>query len=127
LWSPTAQPIRGSGTYVARHGHGYSRFTHEAHGIALELLQFVPLEDPVKVSRLTLHNRTARTRHLSVTTYAEWVLGTSRAASAPFILTEVDAATSVLLARNPWSTAFPGRVAFADLAGRQSAWTADRT
>ncbi|HBO3986802.1 TPA: glycosyl transferase [Pseudomonas aeruginosa] len=127
LWSPTAQPIRSRGTYVARHGHGYSRFTHEAHGIALELLQFVPLEDPVKVSRLTLHNRTARTRHLSVTAYAEWVLGSSRAASAPFILTEVDAATSVLLARNPWSTAFPGRVAFADLAGRQSAWTADRT
>ncbi|AVS80936.1 glycosyl transferase [Paracidovorax avenae] len=127
LWSPTAQPIRGRGTYVARHGHGYSRFTHEAHGIALELLQFVPLEDPVKVSRLTLHNRSAQTRRLSVTAYGEWVLGASRAACAPFVLTEVDAASGVLLARNPWSTAFPGRVAFADLAGRQSAWTADRT
>ncbi|GAA3990300.1 glucoamylase family protein [Comamonas faecalis] len=127
LWSPTAQPIRDGGIYVARHGHGYSRFTHEAHGIALELLQFVPLEDPVKVSRLTLRNRGAQTRRLSVTAYAEWVLGASRAACAPFILTEADAASGVLLARNPWSTAFPGRVAFADLAGRQSAWTADRT
>ena len=127
LWSPTAQPIRDGGTYVARHGHGYSRFTHEAHGIALELLQFVPLDDPVKVSRLTLRNRSAQTRRLSVTAYSEWVLGTSRAACAPFVLTEVDAASGVLLARNPWSTTFPGRVAFADLAGRQSAWTADRT
>jgi cyclic beta-1,2-glucan synthetase len=127
LWSPTAQPIRGDGTYVARHGHGYSRFTHETGGIALELLQFVPLEDPVKISRLTLHNRTSRTRRLSVTSYAEWVLGTSRGACAPFILTEVDAASGVLLARNPWSTAFAGRVAFADLGGRQTAWTADRT
>ena len=45
-----------TGTYVARHGFGYSRFEH-AHGIALELLQFVPLADPVKISRLTLHNR----------------------------------------------------------------------
>jgi cyclic beta-1,2-glucan synthetase len=127
LWSPTAQPIRDGGTYVARHGHGYSRFTHEAHGIALELLQFVPLDDPVKVSRLTVRNRSTQTRRLSVTAYSEWVLGTSRAACAPFVLTEVDAASGVLLARNPWSTAFPGRVAFADLAGRQSAWTADRT
>jgi len=31
------------------------------------------------------------------------------------------------LARNPWSIAFPGRVAFADLGGRQTAWTGDRT
>ncbi|RYF23677.1 MAG: glycosyl transferase, partial [Comamonadaceae bacterium] len=127
LWSPTAQPIRGDGTYVARHGHGYSRFTHEAHGIALELLQFVPLHDPVKVSRLTLHNRSAHTRRLSVTAYAEWVLGTSRGSCAPFLLTQVDPATGVLLARNPWSTAFPGRVAFADLGGQQTGWTCDRT
>lgn len=127
LWSPTAQPIRDRGTYVARHGHGHSTFQHEAHGIALELLQFVPLDEPVKVSRLRLHNRTAQVRQLSVTAYAEWVLGPSRAACAPFLLTEVDAGTGVLLARNPWSTAFPGRVAFADLGGRQSAWTADRT
>lgn len=127
LWGPTAQPLRGNGTYTARHGHGYSRFLHEAHGIALELLQFVPIADPVKVSRLTLHNRTAQVRQITVTLYAEWVLGTSRGASAPFILAERDADSGVLLARNPWSTAFAGRVAFADLGGQQTAWTTDRT
>ena len=37
LWSPTAQPIRDGGTYIARHGRGYSRFEHQANGIALEL------------------------------------------------------------------------------------------
>ena len=127
LCSPTAHPIHDGGSYVARHGFGYSRFEHEANGIALELLQFVPLADPVKISRLTLRNRSGRPRTLSVTTYAEWVLGTSRGASAPFIATEVDIATGAVLARNPWSIAFPGRVAFADLGGRQTTWTADRT
>ncbi|WP_425905627.1 GH36-type glycosyl hydrolase domain-containing protein [Nitrobacter sp. TKz-YC02] len=126
LWSPTAQPIRDGGLYVARHGFGYSRFEHEANGIALELLQFVPLSDPVKISRLTLSNRSGRARRLSITAYAEWVLGTSRGASAPFIVTEIDAVSGAILARNPWSTAFPGRIAFADLGGRQTAWTADR-
>jgi cyclic beta-1,2-glucan synthetase len=127
LWSATAQPIRDGGTYIARHGHGYSRFEHQANGIALELLQYVPLADPIKISRLTLRNVSGRSRRLSVTAYAEWVLGTTRGASGPFIATEIDAATGAMFARNPWSIAFPGRVAFADLGGRQTAWTADRT
>jgi cyclic beta-1,2-glucan synthetase len=127
LWTPTAQPIRDDGTYVARHGHGYSRFEHDANEIALSLLQFVPLGDPIKISRLTLRNRSDKPRRLSITAYAEWVLGTVRGASAPFITTEIDGATGAMLVRNPWSTAFPGRVAFADLGGKQSAWTADRT
>jgi cyclic beta-1,2-glucan synthetase len=127
VWSPTAQPIRDDRAYVARHGFGYSRFEHEANGIALELLQLVPLADPVKISRLTLRNRSDRARSLTVTAYAEWVLGTSRGASAPFIVTDVDMATGAIHARNPWSTAFPDRVAFADLGGAQTTWTADRT
>ena len=127
VWSATAQPIRDEGVYVARHGFGYSRFEHLANDIALELLQYVPLADPIKISVLTLRNLSEIPRRLSVTTYAEWVLGTSRGASGPFITTEIDAATGAMLARNPWSLAFAGRVAFADLAGSQTAWTADRT
>lgn len=127
LWSPTAQPIRNKGTYTARHGFGYSRFQHEAYGIGLELLQFVPVDDPIKVSRLTLVNHTAQVRPLTVTFYADWVLGASRGASAPFLLTEHDTSTGVITARNPWSTAFANRVAFVDLNGQQTAWTTDRT
>ncbi|WP_428030155.1 GH36-type glycosyl hydrolase domain-containing protein [Ancylobacter sp.] len=126
LWSATAQPIRDDGLYVARHGFGYSRFEHEANGIALDLLQFVPLDDPLKISRLKLTNLSGRPRRLSVTTYAEWVLGTARGTSAPFITTEMDVESGALLARNPWSASFASRVAFADLGGRQHAWTADR-
>jgi len=128
VWGPTPLPIRlDESTYVARHGPGYSRFEHAHDGIALELVQFVPLDDPVKLSILTLENRSARTRHLSVTAFAEWVLGTSRGASAAHIVSELEPATGALLARNPWNTEFGGRVAFLDLGGRQSSWTADRT
>ena len=126
LWSPTALPVRDGGAYVVRHGFGYSRFEHDANGISLELLQYVPLGDPIKISRLTLRNASGQRRKLSVTGYAEWVLGTSRGASGPFIVTDVDPMTGAILARNPWSMAFSGPVAFADLGGRQTAWTADR-
>jgi cyclic beta-1,2-glucan synthetase len=127
LWSPTALPIRNdAATYVARHGWGYTQFEHEAYGIAAELLQYVPLGDPIKISRLALRNTTGRTRHLSLTAYIEWVLGPSRTASAPFVATEIDPDTGAMFARNPWNTAFGSRVAFADLAGRQTDWTGDR-
>jgi len=127
LWCPTARPIRDNTiSYVARHGWGYSRFEHAAHGIAVDLLQYVPLGDPIKISRLTLRNTSGRARHLSVTAYAEWILGPSRTASAPFVTTEIDSETGAMFVRNPWHAAFGSRVAFADLAGRQTDWTGDR-
>ena len=128
LWGPTAQPIRcEESTYVARHGAGYSRFEHLHNGIQLNLLQFVPLDDPLKISVLTIENRSGRSRRLSVTAYAEWALGTSRGSSAPGIVTALEPATRSILVRNPWNTEFAGRVAFLDLGGQQTTWTADRT
>ena len=143
LWCPTALPIRrDSATYVARHGWGYSRFEHDAHGIAADLLQYVPIRDdaldraggsigeptgdPIKISRLTLMNLSGRARRLSVTAYVEWVLGPSRAVSAAFVSTEIDPETGAMFAHNPWQAAFASRVAFADFAGRQTDWTGDR-
>jgi cyclic beta-1,2-glucan synthetase len=126
LWSPTPSPIRHEhAQYSAAHGFGFSRFEHRSHGVALTLTLFVAPEDPVKIGRLVVRNESPRRRSLSVTSYAEWVLGPSRAVGAPHIITEEDPATRALFARNPWNSAFAG-VAFADLGGRQTEFTCDR-
>ena len=128
LWTATPLPIREpSSAFVIRHGFGYSRFEHVSHGIELHLLQFVPLEDSIKISRLKIVNRSAVIRQLSVTHYLDWVLGNQRGKTAPFIVTEIEPKTAALLARNPWGTDFQSRIAFMDMAGRQQACTADRT
>ncbi|MGZ8185576.1 MAG: GH36-type glycosyl hydrolase domain-containing protein [Methylobacter sp.] len=128
LWSPTALPIRiENASYVIRHGHGYSRFDHASHGIQSELLQFVSSSDPVKISSLRLKNISGRTRRVTVTAYIEWVLGASRTVTAPHIITELDSATGALFAFNTWHAEFGERIAFADLAGRQTTWTGSRS
>src|ERR1700678_692463 len=128
VWTPTALPIRDeAASYLCRHGQGYSRFQHGSHGLQLDLIQFVPVEDPIKISRLTVRNDTDRVRRLSVTAYAEWVLGSSRSATAPYLITEIDSASGALFARSAWNGDFGGRSAFADLGGRQRSYTADRT
>lgn len=126
LWSPTASPIRDTSRYVARHGFGYSRFAHVHDGIDSDLLQFVPLKDPIKISRLTLVNRSDRHRVLSVTAYVEWVLGTARSLCAPFLITRIDPGTGAMFAENAWNPLYAQRRAFADLSARQTSWTADR-
>ena len=127
VWCATALPIREKdSTYIITHGQGYSRFQHAGHGVSLELTQFVPVDDAVKISRLKISNQSGRGRRLSVTAYVEWVLGASRTTTAPFITTEIDPQTGAMFAQNAWSNDFGGQVAFADLAGQQVAWTGDR-
>jgi cyclic beta-1,2-glucan synthetase len=128
LWGPTSLPIRERNSpYTAAHGQGYTRFEHTSHGIALELTQFVPKDDPVKISRLKISNRSGRARRLSVTAYVEWVLGANRSATQSYVVTEIDTQTGAIMACNPWHEQFGGRLAFCDLGGKQTAWTCDRT
>ncbi len=128
VWGPTALPIRDAAArYTVRHGQGFCQFENSGRGITLSLTQFVPVEDPIKISVLRLTNDGTLPRTLSVTAYIEWVLGQSRSASAPFVTTEVDPVSGAIFARNRWNEAFGDEVAFADLNGAQTSLTADRT
>ena len=59
-------------------GRDTAAFEHASRGIDLELTVYVPMDDPIKISRLKIRNTSQKTRRLSVTAYVEWVLGPLR-------------------------------------------------
>lgn len=130
-WSPTPLPCGGGGATVVRHGFGHSRFEHAAQGIHSTLSVHVDATQSLKWSVLTLHNRSARVRRLSVTGYVEWVLGDLPSHTGQHVVTERDSATGALLAHNPYNNDFAGVRVFFD-AGASSlqpgvSWSGDRT
>ncbi len=127
FWSPTPLPCRGAGDYFIRHGFGYSVFEHTQDGIHSELMVYVALDATIKFSRLKLRNHSDRPRRISVTGYVEWVLGDLRSKSAMHVVSEVDATSGALSARNSYNTEFGGRVAFFDTDEAARSITADRT
>ena len=127
LTGPCVAPLKhGQGSYRTRHGFGYTVFEGEHDGLGMEFVQFVPISDPIKIGRLRITSNSATPRELSISFYAELVLGALRATSAHFITTEIDTETGAMFARNRWNPDFGERVVFADLCGRQSAYTGDR-
>ena len=128
LCTATALPrVAGDDSeYVVRHGHGYTRFQHRALGLDLDLLQYVPIADGLKISRLRIRNISGRARTLSVTAFVQWALGPNGMRTAPFVCTALDASTGALFASNRWRSEFGERVAFMDLRGRQRSHDADR-
>ena len=127
FWSPTALPARGSGTYVTRHGFGYSVFEHSEAGITSEMTTFVALDAPIKYTVIKVRNDSPVARRLSVTGYVEWVLGDMRSKSGMHIQTEVDPISGALFAKNPYNTEFTGRVAFFNSDAGIRTVSADRT
>jgi cyclic beta-1,2-glucan synthetase len=126
IWTPTPLPIRETGPYTIRHGHGYTIFEHMSYGIEHELTLFVPLDAPVKISLLRLRNRTEKTRKLTVTNYNELVLGFDRSRTVPYIVTEADLKNGCIRARNRYNNEFAVRIAFVATNHEVTSLTCDR-
>src|SRR5690606_23933407 len=67
---------------------------------------YVDPDDPVKLIRLNCVNHWNHTRRITLTYYAEWVLGTLRGITQQYIIPEYDANNHTILAHNPYSLDF---------------------
>ena len=127
FWSPTPLPARGRSGYVCRHGFGYSVFEHFESGISSELFTYVAMDAPVKFVVIKLRNHSKRTRRLSLTGYWELVLGEWRHANLMHIVTETDAHSGALFARNAYGRECAKRIVFAQVSEREHTVTGNRT
>ena len=127
IWGLTPLPRRSNNPYVVRHGAGYTSFSLTAHGLEQELTVFAAAREPVKLYRVQLKNISDRPQRVSLTFYAEWVLGVERENNYPFIFTSSEGDAGGLFARNHYNTEFGERVAFVNVSQSERNWTCDRT
>ncbi len=127
FWSPTPLPARGDGTYVCRHGFGYSAFEYAQLGIHSELWTYVALDAPVKLVVVKVRNTSGQPRRLSVSGYWELVLGQWRHANLMHVITEIDPRTGALFARNVYNREFAGKTVFVNVSDATRTLTGNRT
>ena len=125
-WAPTPGPRPGPEDCEVRHGFGYSSFATQSYGIQSLMTVFVAAQDPVKVVRIKLENRSQRHRTISLTSVFELVLGEHRSRASNQILTEYDPSQNILSARNVFAAEFKDRIAFLSCLELGSSVTGDR-
>ena len=126
LWTATPAPIREKTPYVTRHGAGYTTFEHTHDEIAASLRAGLAETDPVKIQLLSITNSGSRERHLTITSYVDWLLGTDRERTQGHAQTELRAEDSTMLAANTFDLDYANQVAFAAVSEDLSAFTTNR-
>jgi len=126
ITSPASlHPGRGQG-YQVRHGFGYSVFSHAELGLEQSMTMFAASKDPLKIWLLTIRDHSGHDRSLSVTLFAEWVLGALKEDTAPYIVTQFNTRTELLSARNVYTELDRQRPAFLFSSEPVSSYTGDK-
>jgi len=75
FWSPLPGPAPAAADYEMRHGLGYSRCRVVHEELDVETLLFAARDDPVRLTRVRIRNRSPRRRRLSVWAQYQLCLG----------------------------------------------------
>jgi cyclic beta-1,2-glucan synthetase len=126
VWSATPAPIRSRASYRVRHGAGYSSFDLERGGIATTLTLAMAEDEAVRISLLRLTNLGSRPRHITLTAYVEWTLGTLRKRARHHVRTWMEPEQAAMFAQNRFDPEFADWVAFCALSQPLTAHTGDR-
>ncbi|NLC68115.1 MAG: hypothetical protein GX754_04870 [Clostridiaceae bacterium] len=124
-WSITPSPSRNKDLYVIKHGFGYSTFENRHEDLWQELLLFMPVNDTVKISLVTLFNESGKGKKLSMYYYINPVLGVHEKDTMQYVRARMDKETGIVTAENPFNAEFPGRLAFVESSLPKDSYTFD--
>jgi cellobiose phosphorylase len=125
VWSATPSPASCGGSYVVRHGQGYSVFERPGRVFASELRVFLDPDSRAKIYHLKVTNLSAAARTLSAFAFVDFALGASRHQAQHTVATGFVPAAHALLAENPFSSS-PERCAFLVSSRDVLSYTGDR-
>jgi cellobiose phosphorylase len=124
VWSTTPSPIREKEPYIIHHGFGYTKFEHNSNEIRQILTQFVPVDESVKLSLLSLKNNSKKSKKLKITYVIKPVLGVIRKNTILHIKTKLDAMGGILL-ENSYNEDFRGEICFVEASLKERTVTND--
>jgi len=128
IFGITPKPLRDDGEYRIHHGFGYSVFEHVSHGIVSHMTSFAALDESVKFCIVKLKNISDIERKLSLTYYAQLVLGVVPQQTSQYISTYLDEDKNFIYAKNPYSEHFGEAYAYLTIAnGLNKSFLGDRT
>lgn len=128
LWCMTPSPIRDNGEYFIRHGFGYSSFKHEAKGICGEVTMFAPIDESVKLCLIKLRNNSEVQRKISLTYYAQIVLGVYPESTYKHVVSYLNVDKNYIYAKNPYNEYFGRTIPYLKIiGGTAETFTGNRT
>ena len=127
FWSISPKPVRDKEDYIIEHGFGYSTFKHYREGIIGSITMFVPMNESIKILKVNLKNNTEVHRSLSITYFAELVLGVAYEQTSNYISTYLENKEKVIYAQNPYSTNFGNAFVYLKMyGGEEESFTGSR-
>jgi cyclic beta-1,2-glucan synthetase len=127
IWSVTPAPCGGGDMCRVTHSPGATEWRKDSHGLHQTLAVHVAPEAPVKLFVLSLSNPGPHIRRITVTCYAEWVLGAVTETARPHVVCDYDPSHRALVARSGWNPEFADRTAFLTASRPPHSLTSDRT
>ena len=126
VYEPTSMGNCANSSCTVRHGFGYSVFSNQTSNVNQEMLVMVPLEEPVRLWKLTLTNNEKKELNLEATLFVELVLGVDPELNAPYVVTSYQEEIAALLAKNVYNGGFGEQGTFIFSSETVVSYTGDR-
>lgn len=127
IWSATPLPAGSQARWLVDHGAGWTCWRASMHGLEMQLHCAVAADDPVKIVTLRVQDRTGSARRLTMTYFADLLIGVHPAEPHLFRTSHYRPDLGAILASNPDCDDVRRGLVFLGCSGRVHSLTTSRS